>query len=84
MLVVGKDDTVAAKPVETGPLIGNLRAIRGGISKNDRIVIQGVQFAQPGAKVRPRVTRITLNTAGPAKLATAPSPSASQATIVGN
>ncbi len=32
VLVVGKDGTVAAKQVETGPLIGNLRAIRSGLA----------------------------------------------------
>ena len=33
VLVVGKDDTVAAKPVETGPLVGNLRVIRSGLDQ---------------------------------------------------
>jgi RND family efflux transporter MFP subunit len=80
VLVVGKDDIVAAKPVETGPLVGNLRAIRSGLSRADRVIVQGVQFAMPGAKVRPRLTRILLN-AGPAKAAPASSPSASQATL---
>ena len=56
VLVVGKDDTVAAKPVETGPLVGGLRVIRSGITKADRVIVQGVQFAMPGAKVNPRVT----------------------------
>ncbi len=81
VLVVGKDDTVAAKPVEPGPLVGNLRAIRSGLAKTDRVIIQGVQFAMPGAKVKPRVTNITLNAIGPAKAAQATAPSASQATL---
>lgn len=80
VLVVGKDDTVAAKPVETGPLVGNLRAIRSGLAKSDRVIVQGVQFAMPGAKVNPRVTQIKFE-AEPAKVATAVSPSASQATL---
>ena len=84
VLVVGKDDTVAVKPVEPGPLVGGLRAIRSGISANDRIVIQGVQFAQPGAKVRPRVTRIALKEAATIAPLPAGAPSASQATVVGN
>jgi len=78
--VVGKDDTVAAKPVETGPLIGNLRAIRSGLAKDDRVIVQGVQFAMPGSKVKPRVTRITFN-ATPVKAREAAGPSASQATL---
>jgi len=80
VLVVGKDDTVAAKPVETGPLVGNLRAIRSGLAKTDRVIVQGVQFAMPGAKVKPRVTQITFN-GSPAKAAQAIAPSASQATL---
>jgi RND family efflux transporter MFP subunit len=80
VLVVGKDDTVAAKPVQTGPLVGNLRAIRSGLHNRDRVIVQGVQFAMPGAKVKPRVTQIKFD-AGPPKLAPASSPSASQATL---
>ena len=80
VLVVGKDDTVTAKPVETGPLVGNLRAIRSGIAKTDRVIVQGVQFAMPGTKVKPRITQIKFE-GSPAKLAPASSPSASQATL---
>jgi RND family efflux transporter MFP subunit len=83
VLVVGKDDTVAAKPVETGPLVGNLRAIRSGLTRADRVIVQGVQFAMPGAKVKPRVTQITFN-ASPTKAPPATTPSASQATLAAN
>ena len=83
VLVVGKDDTVAAKPVETGPLVGNLRAIRSGIAKTDRIIVQGVQFAMPGAKVKPRVTQIKFD-AGAGKAPPASVPTASQATLAAN
>ena len=81
VLVVGKDDTVAAKPVETGPLVGDLRVIRSGLTRADQVVVQGVQFAMPGSKVKPRVTQVHL-TAGAAQKATQPdTPSASQATL---
>ena len=84
LLVVGKDNTVAAKPVETGPLVGGLRVIRSGIAKNDRVIVQGVQFAMPGAKVNPRVTQIR-PTEAVAQAAPPPStPSASQATLAAN
>lgn len=84
LLVVGKDNTVAAKPVETGPLVGGLRVIRSGVTKADRVIVQGVQFAMPGAKVNPRVTQIKpAEAAAPA--APPPSmPSASQATLAAN
>jgi RND family efflux transporter MFP subunit len=83
VLVVGNDDTVAAKPVETGPLVGNLRAIRSGIVKTDRVIVQGVQFAMPGAKVKPRVTQIKFD-ASSVKAPPPLTPSASQATLAAN
>jgi RND family efflux transporter MFP subunit len=84
VLVVGKDNSVAAKPVETGPLVGGLRVVRSGITKADRVIVQGVQFAMPGAKVNPRVTQIK-TTEAVAQAAPPPSPpSASQATLAAN
>ncbi|WP_366004330.1 efflux RND transporter periplasmic adaptor subunit [Sphingomonas sp.] len=83
VLVVGKDDTVAAKPVEPGPLVGNLRAIRSGLAKTDRVIVQGVQFAMPGAKVQPRVTQIKYD-ASAVKGPPPSTPSASQATFAAN
>jgi len=84
VLVVGKDNTVAAKPVETGPIVGNLRVIRSGIAKTDRIIVQGVQFAMPGAKVSPRVTRIKYEGAASGSAPPSLTPSASQATLASN
>jgi RND family efflux transporter MFP subunit len=81
LLVVGKDNTVAAKPVQTGPLVGGLRVIRSGVTKADRVIVQGVQFAMPGAKVNPRVTQIRPTEAVAAAAPPPSSPSASQATL---
>jgi RND family efflux transporter MFP subunit len=81
VLVVGKDGTVAAKPVVTGPLVGDLRVIRTGLTSADRVVVQGVQFAMPGAKVKPRVTQIHSAEAAAAKAPPPDTPSASQATL---
>ncbi|AKM07610.1 efflux RND transporter periplasmic adaptor subunit [Pelagerythrobacter marensis] len=58
VLVVGKDDTVVAKAVELGPVIGGLRVIRSGLTANDRIVIKGTQMAVPGGKVTAKNGRI--------------------------
>jgi membrane fusion protein, multidrug efflux system len=58
VLVVDSQGTVAAKPVELGPRIGTLRAIRSGLSASDRVVIAGVQFAAPGSKVEVGAGRI--------------------------
>ena len=81
VLTVGKDGTVGAKPVETGPLLGDLRVIRSGLTRADHVVVQGVQFAMPGAKVKTRATQIHASQAIDAKAAAPSSPSASQATL---
>jgi RND family efflux transporter MFP subunit len=51
VLVVGKDGTVAAKPVELGPVVRGLRIIRSGLLPTDRVVVTNLQAAMPGAKV---------------------------------
>ena len=81
VLTVGKDGTVGAKPVETGPLVGDLRVIRSGLTRTDRVVVQGVQFAMPGAKVKTRATQVRASQAIASKAAPPSSPSASQATL---
>jgi RND family efflux transporter MFP subunit len=84
VLVVGKDNSVAAKPVETGPLVAGLRVIRSGITKADRVIVQGVQFAMPGSKVNPRLTQIKVDEASLPKAPPSSAPSASQATLAAN
>lgn len=58
LLTVDRQNVVAAKPVELGPVVGGLRIIRAGLSASDRVVITGTQMAMPGAKVQPRLGRI--------------------------
>lgn len=67
LLTVDATGTVAAKPVELGPLVDGLRVVRKGLAPTDRIIIQGVQSAMPGSKVKPQAGRI-------APAATAPTP----------
>jgi RND family efflux transporter MFP subunit len=82
--VVDKAGTVVARPVELGPLTGNLRVIRAGISLQERVIINGIQRARPGQKVKPQPGRIrVLNGPEPAsQRAPAANPS-STATPVG-
>lgn len=79
--VVGKDGTVAAREVSPGPRIGSLRSIRAGLSADDKVVIQGLQMVQPGAKVTARVARIDPPGAAPKAALPVNEPAASQATI---
>lgn len=81
--VVAKDGTVKAKQVETGPLSGNLRVIRKGIERTDRVVIAGVQRARPGQKVSPKAGTIKQEQAKGVPAANA-APPASTALPAGN
>ena len=47
--------------VETGPLVDGLRVIRSGLQPNERVIIEGLHRARPGAEVAP-----TLVSAAPA------------------
>jgi len=82
VFVVGQDGIVAARPVEPGPLVGGLRSIRSGLKADDRVIIQGVQFASPGAKVTVRQGRIDPPAAFKTSSAPVKAPAAaSQATL---
>src|SRR3546814_8704352 len=51
VVVIGKDGTAQAKPVELGPVVPGLRVIRSGLGPQDRVGISDPELAQPGAKV---------------------------------
>ena len=68
---VGRDGSVIARPVQLGPLVGNMRVIRSGLAPNERVIIDGVQRARPGQKVVPRPGRIAVRQ-GPDPVTTAP------------
>jgi RND family efflux transporter MFP subunit len=53
VLVVNKDNVVEQRKVEPGQLIGELRVIDKGLTKDDRVVIGGIMRAIPGQKVEP-------------------------------
>ncbi len=53
VMTVAADGTVVPKPVETGDLYQGLRIIRNGLAPTDRIIIDGLVRARPGAKVTP-------------------------------
>jgi multidrug efflux system membrane fusion protein len=53
VLALGKDDVVEQKPVQTGQRQGVLRVIQAGLSADDWVVTEGIQFAVPGSKIAP-------------------------------
>lgn len=72
LLVVQKDGTVAARTVELGPLVGDLRVVERGLKPSDQVVIEGVQMAMPGQKVTAKPGQITAAKPEPASADAAP------------
>ena len=58
VMVVKPDNTVAPRQVTTGGLHEGLRIITAGLSPDDRVIIDGLMQAQPGAKVQADTGRI--------------------------
>ncbi len=50
ILLVNKDGIVEQRKVEPGPLVGKLRVIEKGLTKDDGVIVSGVHVV-PGQKV---------------------------------
>jgi RND family efflux transporter MFP subunit len=59
VLVVNKDKVVEQRRVEPGQLIGELRVVRNGLTKDDLVVVGGIMRAIPGQKVEPELQSLT-------------------------
>lgn len=51
VLVVDQSGAVSTKQVQIGELRGGLRVIRSGLAATDKVVVDGIPMAHPGAKV---------------------------------
>ncbi|HVM78482.1 MAG TPA: efflux RND transporter periplasmic adaptor subunit [Stellaceae bacterium] len=60
VLTVADDGTVVPKVIRPGPSYENLRIVRSGLAASDRIVVDGLLRARPGAKVTPQPGNIEL------------------------
>ncbi len=58
-LVVADNGTVEAKTLDVGPVVNGMRIVRSGLTATDRVIVNGVQRAMPGAIVDAHVTTIT-------------------------
>ena len=52
VLVVDKENRVAIRRIQTGPVTGEMWAVESGLIKGERIIVQGVQKVQPGQTVK--------------------------------
>jgi RND family efflux transporter MFP subunit len=59
VLVVGRDDVVARRAVETGEQVGEQVVVRSGLEPSDRVVVAGLARAIPGRKVTPQTAPAT-------------------------
>jgi membrane fusion protein, multidrug efflux system len=51
LLIVDANNVVQQRPVKLGAVFGTLRSIAEGLKPGERVIVNGMQFAQPGAKV---------------------------------
>ena len=58
VFIVADDGTVGTKLIDLGPIVDGLRVVRSGLAPTDRIVIDGLQRARPGQKVKPEDGKI--------------------------
>ena len=53
LLVVDNENKVGRRSVATGQVVDGLVVIEEGLSKDDRVVVKGVQRARPGSEITP-------------------------------
>ena len=55
VLVVGADDTVTLRTIRPAETVGDMLIVRDGVQPGERVIVDGIQKARPGAKVNPSV-----------------------------
>jgi membrane fusion protein, multidrug efflux system len=58
-LVVAADNTIALRVLRTERALGDQWLVSGGLQEGDRVVVEGLQLAKPGANVQPEEFRQT-------------------------
>ena len=58
VMVVGADNLIEPRIVELGPIVQGLRVVREGLTVEDRVVVNGILRARPGATVTPKSVKI--------------------------
>jgi membrane fusion protein, multidrug efflux system len=68
-LVVGPDNAVELRTIETDRAIGDQWLVTSGLKPGDRVIVEGIQSARPGAKVVPEEYRPADKQAAPPRSA---------------
>lgn len=53
VMVINKDDMVEPRPVKAEKAVGDQWVVTQGVAAGDRVMVQGIMKAAPGAKVKP-------------------------------
>jgi membrane fusion protein (multidrug efflux system) len=79
--VVGANNTVEVRTLKTARTVGTQWLIDGGLQPGDRVIVEGLQRANPGAKVQPveAAAPPTAATSAPAAATPASAPAADKA-----
>jgi len=56
-LVIAADNTIALRVLKTDRAVGDRWLVSAGLEEGDRVVVEGLQLAQPGTKVQPEEFR---------------------------
>jgi len=77
VMVVKADNTVEARPIQVTRVVDDSWLVSGGLAAGDRVIVEGLQKAKPGAKVKPVEKGAAAAPAADAQSnATAPAPKA--------
>lgn len=68
--VVGKDNKIIPRVVETGPMVEGLRVVREGLAPTELVVLDGLTRLQPGAEVKPQKRKLVPRAKATAPIAT--------------
>ncbi|MFP4169231.1 MAG: efflux RND transporter periplasmic adaptor subunit [Desulfonatronovibrionaceae bacterium] len=52
VFTLNKEDEVEKRRIQTGESVGNKFLVKSGLSKGDRVIVQGIQKAAPGMSVK--------------------------------
>jgi RND family efflux transporter MFP subunit len=56
LLVVGPDDVIRQRYVQIGQLVGSLRVVTSGLTRDNQVVVGELWRASPGTRVAPQLT----------------------------
>jgi membrane fusion protein (multidrug efflux system) len=58
VLVVGADNKVEVRTIQTGSAVGSQWVVTGGLKAGEAVVVDGLQNAHPGATVQPVTAQV--------------------------